>query len=63
MREQASSFARSRMPEQMQQFCPEQNDRTGAAVLPKAVYESRGQGYCVFFSGKKSTDMYNKLCV
>ncbi|CCX64163.1 unknown [Firmicutes bacterium CAG:791] len=51
------------MREQAQQLCPEQNDRTGAAVLPKAVYESRGQGCCVFFSGKKSTDMYNKLCV
>ena len=51
------------MREKAQQLCPEQNERTGAAVLPKAVYESRGQGCCVFFSGKKSTDMYNKLCV
>ena len=51
------------MREQAQQLCPEQKDRTDAAVLPKVVSETRGQGCCVFFSGKKSADMYNKLCV
>ena len=51
------------MREQAQQLCPEQNAGADATVLPKVVYESRGQGCCVFFSGKKSTDMYNKLCV
>lgn len=51
------------MREQAQQLYLEQNAGADAAVLPKAVYESRGQGCCVFFSGKKSTDMYNKLCV
>ena len=50
------------MREQAQQLCPEQNERTGAAALP-AGSGTRGKGCCVFFSGKKSTDMYNKLCV
>ena len=52
------------MREKAQQFCPEQNERTGAAVLPKVVSGTRGQGCCVFFlvAKRAQTCIINSVC-
>lgn len=55
---------RGRLREQVQQICPEQKDRTDAAVLPKVVSETRGQDCCVFFLVEKraQTCIINSVC-